>query len=169
MSTLGVGALVALTYRSAIEDPTRFGKSSTVGAYLGLTYKKYQSGETDRDGSVSKVGEVMVRTALFEAAHIMLTRAMQFFSLKRWALEVAKRRGMKRAKVVWRINLASCSIACGWMLPTFAGGNRNGRLKEQMQIAAPLEWHASNEVPPLGRELGKIVCSAVNASAKHAS
>jgi len=99
MSTPGVGALVALTYRSAIDDPTRFGKSSTVGAYFGLTPKKYQSGETDRDGGVSKVGDAMVRTALFEAAHIMLTRATRFSSLKRWALEVAKRRGMKRAKV----------------------------------------------------------------------
>jgi transposase len=99
MSTPGVGALVALTYRSAVDDPTRFNKSSTVGAYFGLTPKKYQSGETDRDGGVSKVGDAMVRTALFEAAHIMLTRATRFSSLKRWALEVAQRRGMKRAKV----------------------------------------------------------------------
>lgn len=99
MSTPGVGALVAVTYRSAVDDPARFGKSSTVGAYFGLTPKKYQSGETDRDGGVSKVGDTMVRTALFEAAHIMLTRATRFSSLKRWALEVAQRRGMKRAKV----------------------------------------------------------------------
>jgi len=61
--------------------------------------KKYQSGETDRDGGVSKVGDAMVRTALFEAAHIMLTRATRFSSLKRWALGVAQRRGMKCAKV----------------------------------------------------------------------
>jgi transposase len=99
MSTPGVGALVALTYRSAVDDPTRFGKSSTVGAYFGLTPKKYRSGETDRDGGVSKVGDALVRTALFEAAHVMLTRAMRFSSLKCWALDVAKRRGMKRAKV----------------------------------------------------------------------
>jgi len=99
MSTPGVGALVALTYRSAVDDPARFGKSSTVGAYFGLTPKKYQSGETNRDGGVSKVGDTMVRTALFEAAHIMLTRATRFSSLKRWALDVAQRRGMKRAKV----------------------------------------------------------------------
>jgi transposase len=99
MSTPGVGALVALTYRSAVDDPSRFGKSRTVGAYFGLTPKKYQSGETDRDGGVSKVGDAMVRTALFEAAHIMLTRAIRFSNLKRWALEVAQRRGMKRAKV----------------------------------------------------------------------
>jgi transposase len=99
MSTPGVGALVAVTYRSAVDDPARFGKSSTVGAYFGLTPKKYQSGETDRDGGVIKVGDTMVRTALFEAAHIMLTRATRFSSLKRWALDVAQRRGMKRAKV----------------------------------------------------------------------
>jgi transposase len=99
MSVPGIGALVSLTYRSAVDDPTRFGKSSTVGAYFGLTPKKYQSGETDRDGGVTKVGDAMVRTALFEAAHIMLTRATRFSSLKRWGLEVAQRRGMKRAKV----------------------------------------------------------------------
>jgi len=62
MSTPGVGALVALTYRSAVDDPTQFSKSSTVGAYFGLPPKKYQSGETDRDGGVSKVGDAMVRT-----------------------------------------------------------------------------------------------------------
>lgn len=99
MTTPGVGALVALTYRSAADDPSRFGKSAATGAYFGLTPKKYQSGETDRDGGVSKVGDSMVRTALFEAAHIMLTRATRFSSLKRWALGVAQRRGMKRAKV----------------------------------------------------------------------
>jgi transposase len=99
MSAPGVGALVALTYRSAVDDPSRFEKSSAIGAYFGLTPKKYQSGETDRDGGVSKVGDGMVRTALFEAAHIMLTRAVRFSSLKRWALAVAQRRGMKRAKV----------------------------------------------------------------------
>lgn len=99
MSAPGVGALVALTYRSAVDDPSRFEKSSAIGAYFGLTPKKYQSGETDRDGGVSKVGDGMVRTALFEAAHIMLTRAVRFSSLKRWALGVAQRRGMKRAKV----------------------------------------------------------------------
>lgn len=60
MSTPGVGAMVALTYRSAVDDPARFGKSSTVGAYFGLTPRKYQSGETDRDGGVSKVGDTMV-------------------------------------------------------------------------------------------------------------
>ena len=105
MSAPGVGALVAITYRSAVDDPERFGKSRTVGAYFGLTPKKYQSGETDIDGGVSRVGDAMVRTALFEAAHIMLTRATRFSSLKRWAMGVAKRRGMKRAKIALAASL----------------------------------------------------------------
>ena len=107
MSAPGVGALVAITYRSAVDDPGRFEKSRTVGAYFGLTPKKYQSGETDIDGGVTKVGDAMVRTALYEAAHIMLTRATRFSALKRWAMDVAKRRGMKRAKVALARKLAT--------------------------------------------------------------
>ena len=99
MTVPGVGALVAITFTSAVDDPARFGRSRTVGAHFGLTPKKYQSGETDVTGGISKVGDAMVRTALYEAANVMLTRAGRFSVLKRWALEVAKRRGMKRAKV----------------------------------------------------------------------
>ena len=77
-----------------------------MGAYFGLTPKKYQSGETDITGAVSRVGDAMVRTALYEGAHILLTRAVRFSALKRWAIEVAKRRGMKRAKVALARKLA---------------------------------------------------------------
>lgn len=106
MSAPGVGALVAITYRTAVDDPGRFTKSRTVGAYFRLTPKKYQSGETDIDGGISRVGDAMVRTALYEAAHIILTRATRFSALKRWAMDVAKRRGMKRAKVALARKLA---------------------------------------------------------------
>jgi len=105
MSAPGVGALVAITYRSAVDDPARFAKSRTVGAYFGLTPKKYQSG--DIDGGISRVGDAMVRTALYEAAHIILTRATRFSVMKRWAMDVAKRRGMKRAKVALARKLAT--------------------------------------------------------------
>jgi transposase len=107
MTIPGVGALVAVTFTSAIDDPARFRRSRAVGAHFGLTPKKYQSGETDVTGGISKVGDAMVRTVLYEAAHIMLTRAVRFSSLKRWALEVAKRRGMKRAKVALARKLAT--------------------------------------------------------------
>lgn len=106
MSVPGVGALVAVTYRSAVDDPGRFGSSKAVGAHFGLTPKKYQSGETDIDGGISRVGDAMVRTALYEAAHIMLTRATRFSALKVWALAVAKRRGAKKAKVALARKLA---------------------------------------------------------------
>ncbi|SIT19025.1 IS110 family transposase [Paracoccus saliphilus] len=114
MNVPGVGALVALTYRSAVDDPERFSKSRTVGAYFGLTPGKYQSGETDRDGGITRVGDAMVRTALYEAAHIMLTRASRFSALKGWAMGVAKRRGMKRAKVALARKLATV-LHCMWI------------------------------------------------------
>ncbi len=107
MSVPGVGALVAITYTSAIDDPARFRQSRHVGAHFGLTPRKYQSGETDVTGGISKVGDAMVRTALYEAANVMLTRAGRFSTLKRWALEVAKRRGMRRAKVALARKLAT--------------------------------------------------------------
>src|SRR3954468_3917199 len=107
MTVPGVGALVAVTFASAIDDPARFRRSRAVGAHFGLTPKKYQSGETDITGGISKVGDAMVRTALYEAANVMLTRAGKFSTLKRWALEVAKRRGVRRAKVALARKLAT--------------------------------------------------------------
>ncbi len=106
MTVPGVGALIAVTFTSAVDHPERFTRSKAVGAYFGLTPKKYQSGETDITGAVSRVGDAMVRTALYEGAHIMLTRVVRFSALKRWAMEVAKRRGMKRAKVALARKLA---------------------------------------------------------------
>jgi transposase len=106
MTVPGVGALIALTYKTAVDDPARFTSSKTVGAHFGLTPKKYQSGETDVTGAITKVGDAMARTALYEAAQVMLTRVAGFSTLKRWAMDVAKRRGMKRAKVALARKLA---------------------------------------------------------------
>jgi len=106
MTIPGVGAVVAMTFRSAIDQPERFAKSKAVGAHFGLTPRKYQSGEIDRSGRISKVGDAMVRTALFEAANVMLTRAVRFSALKAWALRVATRQGMKKAKVALARKLA---------------------------------------------------------------
>jgi transposase len=80
----GVGAVVAMTFRSAVDQPERFARSEAVGAHFGLTPRKYQSGEIDRTGRISKVGDAMVRTALFEAANVMLTRAVRLSALKAW-------------------------------------------------------------------------------------
>ena len=99
MSVPGVGAVVAMTFRSGLDDPSRFRRSRDVGPHFGLTQRKYQSGEIDVTGSISKVGDRMVRTALYEAASVMLTRTVRMSSLKAWALAVAKRRGAKKARV----------------------------------------------------------------------
>ena len=107
MTVPGVGALVAITFTTAVDDPARFRRSRAVGAHFGLTPKKYQSGETDVTGGISKVGDAMVRTALYEAANVMLTRTSRFSALKRWGLEVARRRGVKRAKVALARKLAT--------------------------------------------------------------
>ena len=106
MTVPGVGALVALTFKTAVDDPERFRRAKAVGAHFGLTPKRYQSGETDVSGGISKVGDASVRTALYEAANAMLTRTSGVSALKRWAMGVAKRRGMKRAKVALARKLA---------------------------------------------------------------
>jgi transposase len=107
MTVPGVGALVAITFTTAVDDPARFRHSRAVGAHFGLTPKKYQSGETDVTGGISRAGDAMVRTALYEAANVMLTRTRRFSALERWGLEVARRRGVKRGRVALARKLAT--------------------------------------------------------------
>jgi transposase len=100
MSTPAVGPIVALTYASAIDDPARFKSSKRVGPHFGLTPRKYQSGQTDVTGRISKIGDPSVRTALYEAAHIMLIKPVKGCAQpKSWAMRIARRSGMKKAKV----------------------------------------------------------------------
>jgi len=99
MSVPGVGAVVAITFKSGVDDPSRFRRSRDVGPHFGLTPRKYQSGELDVTGSISKVGDRMVRTALYEAASVMLARTVRMSPLKSWAMAVARRRGAKKARV----------------------------------------------------------------------
>jgi transposase len=100
MSVPGVGPIVSLTFAAAIDDPARFKSSKQVGAYFGLTPTKYQSGETDIDGRISKIGDTGVRTVLYEAANIILTKPLKgCTALKSWAMKLARRSGMRKAKV----------------------------------------------------------------------
>lgn len=100
MSTPAVGPIVALTYASAIDDPARFKSSKQTGSHFGLTPKKHQSGETDRSGRISKIGDAAVREALYQAAHVMLTKPVKGCTqLKSWAMRIARRAGMRKAKV----------------------------------------------------------------------
>src|ERR1700727_2147424 len=107
MSTPAVGHIVALTYASAIDDPARFRSSKRAGPLFGLTPRKHQSGETDRSGRISKIGDASVRAALYQAAHVMLTKPVKDCSeLKGWAMRIARRAGMNKAKVALARKLA---------------------------------------------------------------
>jgi transposase len=107
MSTPAVGPIVALTYAAAIDDPARFKSSKQAGSHFGLTPKKYQSGEIDRSGRISKIGDASVREALYQAAHVMLTKPVKGCSeLKGWAMRIARRAGMNKAKVALARKLA---------------------------------------------------------------
>jgi transposase len=78
MTVPGVGPLVAITFKSAVDDPSRIAKSKSVGALFGLTPRKYQSGEKDVTGGITRVGDEMVRTTLYEAANVLLSRITRF-------------------------------------------------------------------------------------------
>jgi transposase len=106
MTTPGVGVVVALTFVAAVDDPGRFRSSKAVGAHFGLTPKRYQSGETDVTGRISKTGDGGVRTALYEAANVILTRPVKGSALKSWAARLARRAGMRKAKVALARKLA---------------------------------------------------------------
>jgi transposase len=106
MSIPGVGPINALSYVSTIEDPTRFRHSADVGAYLGLTPKRYQSGEIDRAGRISKCGDGLLRSYLFEAANVLLIKTQRWSALKAWGTRLAKRVGFKKAKVAVARKLA---------------------------------------------------------------
>lgn len=99
MTMPGVGAVVALNYRVVVDVPTRFAKSRTVGAHIGLTPRRHQSGELDWTGRISKAGDPMLRASLYEAANVLMTRVTKPTALKSWAMRLAKRRGRKKAVV----------------------------------------------------------------------
>lgn len=99
MTMPGIGPVTALTFRATVDDARRFRKSRSIGAYLGLTPRRYQSGEVDRVGRISKAGDGETRTALFEAANVILRPSTRWSAMKAWAMKIAHRQGSKRAKV----------------------------------------------------------------------
>ena len=93
-------------YRTTVDVPARFRNSKAVGAVFGLTPSKYQSGEINRSGAISHCGDEMMRVMLYEAAQVMLTRTNKWSWLKAWAMQIARRRGMKKAIVALARRLA---------------------------------------------------------------
>jgi transposase len=102
----GIGTITALAVYAAIDEPSRFRNSGTVGAYLGLTPRRYASGETDRSGRISRRGDGLTRTHLYEAANALLTRGGAFSGLKAWGLRLARKAGFRKAKTAVARKLA---------------------------------------------------------------
>lgn len=106
MTAPAIGPVISVTYLSGVDDPRRFAKSRSVGAHFGITPRTHASGEVERTGRISKCGDGMVRAALYEAAHIILSRLTRWCALKTWGLRVAKRAGLQKAKVAVARKLA---------------------------------------------------------------
>jgi len=106
MSAPGVGFVTALTYKAAVDDPTRFKHSRTVAAHFGLTPRRFQSGEIDIEGHISRCGDREVRCTLYAAANAVLTRSAKWSSLKAWGMQLAKTRGHRRAVIAVARKLA---------------------------------------------------------------
>lgn len=104
---MGSGAITALCFLATIDDPTRFKRSRSVGAYVGLTTRRYASGEVDWTGRISKCGDKLLRSYLYEAANVLLTRVAKWSALKAWGIRLAKRSGLRKAKVAVARKLAS--------------------------------------------------------------
>ncbi len=106
MSVPGVGFITALTFKAGVDDPKRFKRSRTVGAHFGLTPRRFQSGEIDIEGHISKCGDADVRSTLYTAANALLTRSAKWSSLKAWGMKIAKTRGHRRAVIAVARKLA---------------------------------------------------------------
>ena len=106
MTVPGVGPVTALCFKATIDDPTRFKRSRSVGAYVGLTTRRHASGEIDWSGRISKCGDAMLRMYLFEAAGVLLTRVPKWSALKAWGARLVKRNGLRKAKVAVARKLA---------------------------------------------------------------
>ena len=106
MTVPGVGPITALAFKATIDDPARFARSRSVGAYVGLTCRRHASGEVDWSGRISKCGDAMLRSYLFEAAGVLLTRVPKWSAVKAWGTKLAKRNGLRKAKVAVARKLA---------------------------------------------------------------
>ena len=106
MTVPGVGPLTAVAYTTTVDEPSRFRRSKDLGPYLGLTPRKYQSGEVDRTGSISKCGDRTTRSLLFEAAGVLLFRNRHASALKKWGLNLSRRAGARKARVAVARKLA---------------------------------------------------------------
>src|ERR1700692_3865526 len=122
MTAPGVGPITALCFLATIDDPTRFKRSRSVGAYVGLTTRRYASGEIDWTGRVSKCGDAMLRSYLYEAANVLLTRVAKWSTLKAWGLR--SEAGSAKPRLPWLESLPLFCTECGSKAPNSNGHQR---------------------------------------------
>ena len=130
MLSTPAGPVTALAFKATVDDPDRFRRSNDVGAHLGLTPRQYQSGETDVRGRISRSGDAFTRTALFTAAHVMLTRSRQWTAIRAWGMRIAQRSNLKKAKiavarklaVIMRTRLCIQPVCHSWRIPASTTG-----------------------------------------------
>jgi Transposase IS116/IS110/IS902 family len=139
-----------MTFRHTIDDPTRFRSAQTVGAYLGLTPRRKQSGELDFNGRISKWGDRLLRTYLFEAASVLLHRTQRWSALKAWGTRLMKRVGAKKAKVAVARKIAVI-LHCIWADGT--GFEWGGRTAQPLKKRYP----AAGYTGPVGVPAGTVV------------
>ena len=106
MTAPGMGAITALTFKTVIDRPERFRRAKEVAAYVGLAPKRHQSGEVDRMGRISRCGDTLLRSYLFEAATVALLRVSRQSAPVTWAKALAKRVGLSKARVALARKLA---------------------------------------------------------------
>lgn len=114
MTVPGVGVMTALAFMSTIDDPHRFKRSSDVGAFLGLTPRRHQSGEMDWSGRISKQGDGLVRTYLYEAASVLISKISRWSKLKAWGMRLAKTSGHGKARIAVARKI-SVILHCIWV------------------------------------------------------
>jgi hypothetical protein len=146
MTAPGIGPVTALCFLATIDDPTRFKRSRSVGAYVGLTTRRYASGEIDWTGRISKCGDKMLRGYLYEAANVLLTRVAKWSALKAWGIRLAKRSGLRKAKIAVTRKRSSC-IGCGSMVPNLDGRQRRPPCKQRSKLANSRRAPAGSKVP----------------------
>ena len=137
MTVPGVGPITALAFKATIDDPARFARSRSVGAYVGLTSRRHASGEVDWSGRISKCGDGMLRSYLFEAAGVLLTRVPRWSAVKAWGAGSPSATGSARLRSRSRVSSRSYCIACGSMEPSSIGRSR--RLLPSEEIPRPCQ------------------------------
>jgi transposase len=152
MTVPGVGPIASLTFKAAVDDPTRFKRSRTVGAHFGLTPRRYQSGEHDNPGRISKAGDRDVRATLYAAANALLMRTMAGSQIKSWGMRLMARNSVRTKWEAWHDLKRQHPILTGssltgrglWKKPKLAAAQREARLKagsplpiQHMRAAVP--------------------------------